>query len=315
MGKLASNLQYDLWLIETWIKMNSFKNYKNEKTNVMKNLIRTPIYYFKYSFFTVLILGMIGTSCDLVEEQLRPIIDFVEDIAEIGEGMEDAMTLAEDALTITQTDGSTGYLVGECATVVHDELTNTLTIDLGTEPCTGLNGIARSGKIVIKYEDITDTVGFSYSIDFIDYKIAENQIEGKLTIEKLNRNDANNVEFSEKVEDAKITLSDGQFYKWNSERTREMINGRGTANVRDDVFVINGFFEGEDDEGVVFRTQIERPITFFRECWEQGIIYPSIGRTRFTMTDKPSTLLDWGLGCNKRVNIMQNGNWANIELR
>lgn len=280
----------------------------------MKNFITTPFYYFKYSFLSVCFLGLIGTSCDLVEEQLRPVIDFVEDIAEIGEGLEDAMTLAEDALTITQNDGTTGYLVGECATVTHDEDAKILTIDMGTESCTGLNNIARSGKIVINYIDVDDPEAFSYSIDFIDYKIGENQIEGKLTIDKLNRNDDGKLEFSEKVENAKITLSDGQFYKWSSERTREMVNGEGTANVRDDVFVIKGFFEGEDDDGVVFRTQIESPITFFRECWEQGIIYPAIGKTRFTMTDKPSTLLDWGLGCNKRVNLLQNGKWLNVEL-
>ena len=145
--------------------------------------------------------------------------------------------------------------------------------------------------------------------------IGQNQIEGKLTIEKLNRNDAGKLEFSEKVENAKITFSNGTWYQWDSERTREMINGEGTDNVNDDVFQITGYFHGSNDQGGEFNTDIEVPITFFRTCWEQGVVYPAVGRTRITMTGKPATKIDWGLGCNKRVNILQNGNWANIELR
>lgn len=280
----------------------------------MKKLFIDPIYYFKWSLLTVLILGMVNTSCDMVEEQLQPVVDFIQDISEITEGLEDAMTLAEDALTITQADGSTGYLVGECAVVTNDANANLLTIDMGTQLCAGLNGVSRSGKILINYIDEENPEAFSYSIDFVDYKVGGNTIEGKLTMNKLHRNDAGKLEFSEKVENAKITLSNGKFYTWNSERVREMVNGENTPNVRDDIFTITGFFEGKDNEGSVFKTTIQTPITFFRDCWEKGIGYPAIGKTRIEMTGNPTTVVDWGVGCNKRVNILQQGKWLNIEL-
>ena len=280
----------------------------------MKKLFIDPIYYFKWSLLTVFILSMVNTSCDMVEEQLQPVVDFIQDISEITEGLEDAMALAEDALTITQADGSTGYLVGECAVVTNDANANLLTIDMGAQSCIGLNGVARSGKILINYIDEENPEAFSYSIDFVDYQVGGNTIEGKLTMNKLHRNDDGKLEFSEKVENAKITLSNGKFYTWNSERVREMVNGENTPNVRDDIFTITGFFEGKDNEGSVFKTNIQTPITFFRDCWEKGIGYPAIGKTRIEMTGNPTTVIDWGVGCNKRVNILQQGKWLNIEL-
>lgn len=280
----------------------------------MKNTVLSPLRYFKYTLMTIFALSFVNTSCDGIEQQLQPVVDFVEDITEIGEGLEDAMTLAEDAITITQADGSTGYLVGECAVVTNDAANNVLTIDMGNANCVGLNNVARSGKITINYIDDNDPDAYSYSIDFSNYKIGGNTIEGKLTLNKIHRNSDGKLEFSEKVENAKITLSNGNYYTWNSERVREMVNGEGTPSVKDDVFVINGFFEGQDQNGKVFSTKIEQPITFFRECWDKGVVYPSLGQTKVKMTGNPTTTINWGIGCNKRVNILQNNNWLNIEL-
>ena len=285
----------------------------------MKNYIIKTVSITKWTYFSAIIAGLFFTSCEGliqdIQEELQPVVDFIEDISEIQEGLEDAMALSEDALTITLADGSTGYLVGECAVVTHDENNQLLTIDMGTATCTGLNGMERSGKIVINYIDEEDPDAYSYSIDFQNYTIGGNTIEGLLTMNKLHRNDDGKLEFSEKVENAKITLSNGKWYSWNSERTREMKNGENTDNVNDDVFQIAGFFEGVDNEGNVFKSTTEVPITFLRTCWEQGIIYPAIGKTRIEMTGKPTTKIDWGVGCNKRVNILQQGNWLNVELR
>ncbi len=281
----------------------------------MKNWITQTVRTTKLVYLSVLFVGVLFTSCEGLFEELQVVVDFVEDITEIHEGIEDAMTLAEDAITITLDDGTTGYLVGDCAIVTHDEGNQILTIDFGDTACVGIGDLARSGQIVINYIDPEDPDAFSYTINFLDYYVDGNTIEGLLTMNKLHRNEGGELEFSEKVEDAKITLSSGKFYSWNSERIRKMVNGEETSNVRDDVFQIDGFFRGVDNQGREFNTTTEVPITFFRECWEQGIVYPAVGKTKIVMTGKPTTKIDWGLGCNKRVNIIQNGNWTNIELR
>jgi hypothetical protein len=213
-------------------------------------------------------------------------------------------------------DGSTGYLVGECAVVTHDEILKILTLDFGTEPCEGLNGFERSGKIVINYVDEWSENEFTYSIDFQDYMIRGNKFEGLLTVAMLHMNENGKPEFSETVQDAKITLANGKWYAWDSERVRKMTNGFETASVMDDIYEITGNFDGRDHEDKIFSTEIKQPITFSRACWEEGIIYPSKGRTRVEMTGKPATVIDWGLGfCNKRVNIFQYNKWLVLDLK
>jgi len=285
----------------------------------MKNWITTTMTITKWSYFSVLIAGLFLTSCegffDDLEEDLQPVVDFIEDITEIQEGLEDAMTLSEDAITVTLDDGSTGYLVGECAIVTNDEAQDRLTIDFGDEPCEGLNGKMRSGMIIINYIDETDEDSYSYSIDFERYTVDGNEFDGLLDVAMLHRNENGKLEFSETVTDARITLASGKWYGWSSERMRTMTNGDNTPNVMDDVYQITGNFNGQDSDGNVFSTDIKRPITFLRACWEEGIIYPSTGRTRIEMTGKPATVVDWGLGfCNKTVNILQWNKWLVVEL-
>ena len=274
----------------------------------------------KWTYFAALGVGLLFTSCEAffedLEEDLQPVVDFVEDITEIQQGLEDAMTLSEDAITVTLEDGSTGYLVGDCAIVTNDADNNRLIIDFGTEACEGLGDEMRSGKIVIDYIDEEDPEAYSYSVDFQDYQISGNTFEGMLTVNKLHRNSNGKLEFSEVVEDARVTLASGKWYAWDSDRRRTMVNGEGTQNVMDDVFQIRGSFEGSDSDGNQFTTNISTPITFMRSCWENGIVYPSLGRTRITMTDKPATTIDWGLGfCDKRVNIFQYNKWLILDLR
>ena len=290
----------------------------NTKIQVMKNWIVDTITVTKLTYFAALAAGLFLTSCELfedIQEDVQPVVDFIEDITEIQEGLEDAMTLSEDALTITLDDGTAGYLVGVCATVTNDPEADILRIDFGSEPCEGVDGKKRAGTIIINYIDEEDAEAYSYSIDFEDYEIDENTYEGRLTVDLLHRNEDGKLEFSEKVEDARMTFANATWYEWNSERTRTMINGESSSDVKDDVFQITGFFEGRDNEGNEFNSEVKRPITFFRSCWEEGIIYPSSGRTRVEMTGKPATDVDWGLGfCNKVVNILQFDKWLILEL-
>lgn len=267
----------------------------------------------------MLAAGLALTSCeDLfndIEEDLQPVVDFVEDISEIQEGLEDAMALSEDAITITLEDGSTGYLAGECAVITNDTEANKLTIDFGSEPCTGLNGLERSGRIIINYIADDDPGAYSYSVEFLEYSVNGNKFDGLLTVNTLHRNNDGKLEFSETVERARITLASGKWYSWDSERVRLMQTGDQTPNVMDDSCTITGFINGRDSDGNEFSSDIKRPITFLRACWEEGIIYPSSGRTRIEMTGKPATVVDWGIGlCNKTVNIQQYNKWLIIEL-
>ena len=285
----------------------------------MKQYIETTMKITKWSYFSVLALGLFLTSCEGIfediQEDIQPVVDFIEDITEIQEGLEDAMTLSEDALTVTLEDGSTGYLAGDCAIVTHEVESKRLTIDFGTESCVGLNGFERSGKIVISYLDELTLDEYTYSIDFQDYSVSGNTFEGLLSVDMLHFNEQGKPEFSETVEDARITLANGKWYAWESERNRTMTNGHMSGGVMDDTYQITGTFNGTDSDGNIFSTDIKQPVTFMRACWEEGIIYPSKGRTRIEMTGKPATVIDWGLGfCNKRVNILQYNKWLILDL-
>lgn len=287
----------------------------------MKNWTTQIMTATKWSYLSVLALGLLFTSCEAffeeLEEELQPVVDFVEDLSEIQQGLEDAMTLAEDAITITMEDGTTGYLAGECAVVTNDVNQDILTIDFGADGCVGLSDMERSGSIIINYLDEEDPDGYSYSIDFQTYKVGGNTFEGKLTIDNLHRNDDNQLEFGETIENARVTLANGKWYAWDSERSRKMVLGDQTEQVMDDVFQIDGSFDGRDHEGNQFTAAIVNPITFSRACIEESnIFYPSRGRTRYTLTDKPTTIVDWGLGfCDKRVNLFQNNKWLIVDLK
>ena len=132
----------------------------------MKNWIRKTVTMTKWGYLSVLFVGVLTTSCEFAEN-IAPVVEFVEDIAEIHEGLEDAMAVSEDALTITLADGSTGYLVGECAVVTNNEVDNILTIDMGSTGCTGLNGLQRSGKMIINYLDEEDPEAYSSALSLL----------------------------------------------------------------------------------------------------------------------------------------------------
>ena len=269
----------------------------------------------QYLLALVALISFSGCEA-IIKEKMEPTFELIEDLSEIQSDIEDAMTLSEDAVTITLNDGSTGYLVGECGVVTNDTTSQELTINLGQDSCRGLDDKERSGIIKVKYIDKTNPDDYQYSIDFQNYMVNGNLIKGKLTVNTTHRNQDGHLELSEVIEGGEIILKNGNTYTWSSERTREWVLGENTPSTHDDVFTISGFSKGGNENGTTFNYKIVRPLTFSRECWKQGIVYPIAGRTTVQMSGQPNRIIDWGLLiCNKVVNVSQNGQLFILELK
>jgi hypothetical protein len=194
-----------------------------------------------------------------------------------------------------------------CATITLDVSVSPaiLIIDFGTDGCKGNDARVRRGKI-------TTTISGGYYRDIgtvlistpENYYVDNHKVEGKKTVTNLGRNANNNLQFSVKVENAKITEPSGdKTIEWNSVRTNEWIEGESTRfNPFDDVYLVTGTASGKNRNDKKFDIEITKDL---RVQWCGDPIYRVL-ITEGILEIKPETkidqLIDYGDGsCNNEA--------------
>jgi hypothetical protein len=187
------------------------------------------------------------------------------------------------------------YFSTGCATVTDDPAAGRTIIDFGTG-CIGNDSIERKGKIIVDYTGDVYTAGSVLTITFDQYYVNGRQIQGTRTKTNLGLNDAGNMHWQVEARDMKSTDANGDWRRWNSLRDREMIQGYGTPEITDDVFLINGTIDGSFSDGNTFSANLLNLKRDFSCSWiQEGYIVALISSRNY--------FVDFGRDCDNEVTL------------
>jgi hypothetical protein len=214
------------------------------------------------------------------------------------------------------------YTIG-CFTVNVEHLSTTsvfpvrITTDFGTAGCTGRDGRTRYGKIITTYSNRLVVPGAIATTTFDGYRVGDVSISGTHTITNNSTQDTR--KFTVTVENAKISLPNGNYIQRSATRVITQVEGLGTPLVHtDDVFTVTGSASGavkRDNLAVSWDSEITEPLRKRFSCrWiVQGKI--EIIRRNQTRNSQWTGLLNYGSGtCDNKASLTINGVERQITL-
>lgn len=202
---------------------------------------------------------------------------------------------ADGSVTQRLSGNGLPYFSTGCATVTDDPAAGRTIIDFGPA-CVGYDSIERKGKIIVDYTGDVYTAGSVITITFDQYYVNGNRIQGTRTLTNLGLNDAGNMHWQVEARDMKSTAPNGDWKTWNSMRDREMIQGYGTPEITDDIFLINGTIDGSFSDGNTFSANLLNLKRDFSCSWiQEGYIVALIRGKIYSV--------DFGHDCDNEVTI------------
>ncbi|HRH66105.1 MAG TPA: hypothetical protein PLU53_07395 [Bacteroidia bacterium] len=197
-----------------------------------------------------------------------------------------------------------------CAIVTKDTVNHVLTIDFGTG-CTGQDGRVRSGKVIVNYSGGGYfSPGSVWTITFDNYYVDGRHVEGTRTVTNNGLNNSGNMNWSIDAVNMKVTRSDGSWRTWNSQRTREMIQGYGDSLLVNDVYKVNGTASSTHSSGGVFSALITDLIR------DNSCHWITSGTIAITPSGGIVRTIDFGNGsCDDLATVTKNGTTVTFHLR
>lgn len=186
-----------------------------------------------------------------------------------------------------------------CAEIMHDKDNQVITIDYG-DGCVGLDGILRSGKIIITYTDHYLYPGAVLTKTFEEYYVNQRHVEGLFTLTNTSVNLADHPEFNMILEGGKVTFEDQTIATRESDFVITWINA---ANPLNDEYHKDGVASGSRS-GIRYSVTITSTLVKKNLCKSQGIHLPVQGTKYIERQDLPSLTIDYGNGeCDNEVTI------------
>jgi len=208
------------------------------------------------------------------------------------------VVLSDSCPTVTITDPETGVWP------------KTVTVDFGSG-CSGLYDNTRSGRILIEVTGPRLEAGSKKTITFDNYYFNGIKVEGIKVIENTGYNENQNLVFSVKLTDGKLTLPGGRFIERSSDHQREWIAGQLTNNIWDDECLVTGTATGTTLEGVAYSNTITTALHWKRACF-----FIVSGVVKIEREGKPDVEINYGNGdCDALAVVTRNGESKEILLR
>jgi hypothetical protein len=185
-----------------------------------------------------------------------------------------------------------------------------ITVDFGAG-CTGLYDNTRMGKIIIEVTGPRLEVGSKRTVTFDNYYFNNIKVEGIKVVENIGYNENQNLVFSVKLTDGKLTLPGGKFIERSSDHQREWIAGLLTKNIWDDECLITGTAKGTNLEGVVYNNTITTALHWKRACF-----FIVSGVVKIQREGKEDVEINYGTGdCDAKAVVTRGGESKEILLR
>lgn len=198
-------------------------------------------------------------------------------------------------------------------TVTFDTTTTprTITLDFGDVNCTASNGRLRRGQILVSYTGRYRDEGTVITITPLNYYVNNNLVTGTKTVTNMGLN-ANDQPYFAIVVNGTITAGDGSWVATHqAQRVRTWIQGSGTAQLSDDVYLITGGGSGVNRNGIPYVTEITSALRIELGCnW-----YVVSGTVVVTPTGRPARTIDYGNGaCDGTFTVSVNGQTYTITI-
>ncbi len=227
------------------------------------------------------------TANDLYED----VDDQVDEAIETRGGGEDCPTV-----TIVPADGT---------------YPRTMTIDFGTDGCTGPDGRVRKGQIVVNLTDTLSNAGAVRTATFVDFYVDDAHLEGTRTLTNMGLDANGNRIFTRTVVGGKITYPNGEFSSWEANHDITLVEGADTHTLLDNVWEVTGGATGVTRNGRAFITEITTPLVRKRICrW-------AVAGIKTLTIDGKTLTIDYGDGtCDRKATVTgSNGNTREILIR
>jgi hypothetical protein len=215
-----------------------------------------------------------------------------------GDDSKSMIVLADSCPSITITNPETGTWP------------KILTIDFG-EGCSGLYDNTRMGKIIIEVTAPRLELGSKRTVTFDNYYFNSIKVEGTKVVENIGYNENQNLVFSVKLTDGKLTLPDGKFIERSFDHQREWIAGLLTRTIWDDECLITGTANGTNPEGVGYTNTITTALLWKRVCF-----FIVSGVVKIEREGKKDVEINYGDGnCDAVAVVTKEGESKEILLR
>lgn len=183
----------------------------------------------------------------------------------------------------------------------------TITIDYGTDGCTGLNGYLRKGKIIYTLNKRLLADGAVVSVSFENYSVNGYKLEGVYTI--TNNGSTKGLNVTVKLANGKVTYPNGKWYTKTTNSTWVQSAGQSSFSIQDDEYSLTGNGTITDMDGntltAASRTALLRKVNCTNTV---------AGQADLTFNNI-SGLLDFGAGtCDKNAVITVGGKNYPVEL-
>jgi hypothetical protein len=263
-----------------------------------------------YFFIVIFTLVLIFSGCRKEKEEVD--YGLLKDNSLAETSYDDALTMSNQASGGFVNFKSTGEILSNCAIVTIDlvSMPHLMTIDFGDTNCVCNDLKERRGVIIVSFNGAYADSGTVINIGFIDYFVNDNQVIGTKTVENKGHNIDGHLWYSVSVDGAIIKAGTNDTITWVSERTRTWIEGEGTINWFDDVYLIDGSADGVSATGVQYHVEITTDLR--REI---GCPHFVSGVLLITRPNKPDITVDFGNGdCDNVVTVVLNGTTYNYLL-
>ncbi len=202
-------------------------------------------------------------------------------------------------------------LLPDCASVTFDSSKKTITINFGTTNCLCRDGNYRRGILTAEFTKKPREIGTNVMISLDNYYVNDKKVEGTKTYTHTDT-----YKWTVSVQNASVETEKGAI-TWNSVRTIEKIEGGGTLNPTDDVYLISGTAQGINRQGNEFTVTIDQPLkkVISYACMRHFVsgVWTLVNKGGATMS------LDYdpigGEPCDKIAEVTINGKKKTITLR
>ncbi len=257
---------------------------------------------------TILFLMIFGillvSSCDMNEEPQEPNLAVVNEGVEVNMAFEDLDNLTLSVLSTSGLSARTSVNIPASnicagAIVTLDESTKSVKINFG-DGCTSTNGVIRKGIINLAYTGNLLITGAKITTTFENYEVNERKIEGtRILTNKGVSLENSTVTLEVKIQNGKVTWSDGSFVAITSDQLREIKLGtQGDYEAS-----ITGTASGTSRYGDLYTSSVTEPLIYKKNCLESGVKIPNSGILAFQYNEIEVTV-DYGDGtCDKMATI------------
>ncbi len=225
-------------------------NFSNhELKNVIENGVSKNFNAIKKGVLSLLVLGLIFTSCSKNEDVTDPNSQ-IEDTTEVQRSAEidqvdnilgDLIIDAYEGQELSET-GRVNYTsaIPDCVTitVVAQQGYRQVTLDFGSEGCL-VNGHILKGQIIFDYTRDPEAQEISINYNLVDFYFDNKNIIGSRSILKELSNENGNPQFTHTL-DVTVIWPNGVQASREGTKIREWVEGFGSGIFSDNVFEITG---------------------------------------------------------------------------